>query len=1375
MRARRRRHVPRTGTAAWALVALVASLAPAPARAQTPGVNPVYIDDAPLAVDAIIRVEALARAGNHSEAVRVLQRLLDESPFKLAPAGEGGGLYVTVRRRVHDALLADEELLARYREAQDPLARTQLAAEGPHAVERSRFLTPAGLEATLRLAQVQIDSGYFEAAHLTLAQLQRHPDFSGRPRRDAAELMDLVAAYLDRDELRDLAQRWADAAGERRAFGRPATERVLTPLGPAPATELRDVVSRPLHSREVLGANFPLDRDSFNPWIVPIAAGDDVIVNDGTEISAWDRFTLQPRWRTRPGGWADMDALADFRGGRASRRLGMTLRDASWVAAGNDHVVAITGYVLAYGRGGVAQRQGDPRAHAFDRRTGEHLWSWHPSFASSDLADTTLQGPPLIHGDLVIFHGERQSPQRRLWASTLYAVDLYSGEVRWQRPIASAGALPYQTQAGLLSAATTLHNGVLYRVDPLGAAIAVVAATGRPLWVRTLESRALAGYDPAPPHATSQPIIDGDAMVSLTPDRREVVRISLDDGRVLASSSAAALGSPRYLLRVGDRLAGVSDGAVGLGPIDDIRSATTQVYSLRSGELRGRAVVSGEHLVVPIAEGLAIVEPGADEPVRHIPLEHAGALLVLEGQFIVAAGGTLHSYLVWDIAETLLRRRMEAAPHDPMPAITFAELSLQSRRHQTMLDAVDRALAAVESSAPQAERERRHLYALLIGAVREPGEAFLAPSVELAVLERLGRAARSASERVGHLLELGLSHERHQRDAEAIDTYQQVLLDEELSSARWAGPGLATRAGREATRRIRRIVADAGPDAYAAFADAAHRSLDAVGAAATAPALEALAQKYPAAPASARAWLLAAQQRQRSGEARLAAADLRQGLEVAQVVPVASETTARLAGQLAGVLLEQHRHAEALAAIAALPQDATALVAGRTLGREEMQQLAREAIARRLALPTIGDRLAAPVEVLEQWSIARPLAHEPAWQNPGYALLRRDAENATVLRAVEPAPAAADSPVAVRWTRELPPGAELLRADPGGPIVVTPREQGPLLLRLEAQSGRTIWSAELGGAIAVAHGPDQIDRTPMAGPVRRDEPVLALGERIAVAAGGSGEIRAIDLESGSLLWSREVDLHRALDAEISAGLAVVAGERRGEPVLVALDLSDGRPVFEHDARDESAPGGVRLLRDAEGAGLVVAIEGGLRLLDPFAGDALWQISEPWSRGAIDAWTLDGLLLLLTADRDLVAVDLASGRRLGPAINDRGVLRPEGPLGWRRLGGRIAIYGPQGLLVVDASGGVAGADASGRGEPVAVAVGAGRAVLVDRFAPDGNEGQRALVLDDTGRAVGEAVRLRLGPAQQVQALAIMDGAVLIEADGGVVAVAARTER
>ncbi|MBC7835393.1 MAG: hypothetical protein H7Y88_09885, partial [Phycisphaerales bacterium] len=148
---------------ALALGAALALLHAAPAAAQEPA-NPVYLDDSSVAVESLLGLDSQIAAGNLDAGVRVLQKLLDEEGSRVVPARGQVDLYISVRTRVHQVLLANPRLLEHYRKLTEGRARDLLEGGDAARAEETCLLTTAGFEGALLLAIDSFEAGHFDAA-----------------------------------------------------------------------------------------------------------------------------------------------------------------------------------------------------------------------------------------------------------------------------------------------------------------------------------------------------------------------------------------------------------------------------------------------------------------------------------------------------------------------------------------------------------------------------------------------------------------------------------------------------------------------------------------------------------------------------------------------------------------------------------------------------------------------------------------------------------------------------------------------------------------------------------------------------------------------------------------------------------------------------------------------------------------------------------------------------------------------------------------------------------------------------------------------------------------------------------------------------------
>lgn len=1292
---------------AWAIAWTTLALA-AGASAQIP--NPVYTDVSPSARDALVRAGEMASGGNVAEAARELQKLLDQHPDQVVSSPDDPDLFRSVREQVHRTLLGTPDLLRQYLSAEETKAREQLAAgtiEAARRVESARFLTDAGFEAALRVAQWQLESACFEAARLTLEPLGSHPmrhKPEGREAaREAARLLARVARYLDgpRPEVVERARQWAQESGLEAPGFEPADRPVALGVRPVdvfragarldtasmPPKPLWGVPIEPPNAAEEAGPvvdprQGAVPKDPTSLWILPTVVGDTLYLNDGTWITARDRFTLQLRWAVEPGReQGDEESRFAARTQGAMTGAGRAVEDNNTVTVAGGVVVTTSGLA----RDG--SRESDPRTHALDAETGEVLWSVHVPGLDPQLESGSVRGPALVDGDTVVLMVRKSALARRIVSVYLVGLALRTGELRWSRLIASAGALPFNRERRITDV-HALDRGVVYVCDQLGAAGAVEAATGRPVWIRRLPVAGIA--ETSLPWRFGAPVPVGSGVFLLSPDHRELLRIDAATGRIAARRSSGVLGDPDYVLAVGDRLAAVGESRVAFLPQADIAQGRVQLSpSIADPGIRGRVVVAGDSLIVPRADGINVVDPSRPGEDHAVKLDAMGTLLAVDSQLLAIDARDVSSYLAWPVAQRLLRERMEADPANPEPAITYAELAFRAGRSGEIAGAVDQALAAIGRDASRNSEARTRLFDCMRrmvetsqerwqpGAPAAPDEPTLEPPALGEVIDRLGRAAKTVDDRLAHLMALGRLREAEGRASLAVEAYQHVLGDAALSQSVWRGPGVRVRADAEAAARVRRLVVENGAECYAAFDGESGAAAGALGPKPAPEAIESVLRRYPGAGQNAELWARVADQHERAGRTGEALDALREGLAAADLSRRAGRRLdPGVEGELAGRLLSRLSAADQVFAASRLLASIRADRPG--LGMTDRgvpidaQRLAGD-LAARLArlqrLPRVGEELGTDVQALDGWSLMPPILRERVPTPTEHVVLLSTKESRVGLWGVSGGGAgpgrddAGPEHVALLWARPYtgsPP--RLLRVDPESVYILWDhQEQGRSVERIDTVTGETRWRTDPLRTL-LAGNPEHDRRLEFDGEridtpldrgceardvlVASDGQVLALAERI-------GRVAVFDTQTGRVLWRTMSDAWRVHDLDVGNGVVVVAGAvpAGGDPR--AARETPG--VFIHEARSgrlirriDQLGAPVRWVRLVAPApvptpGLIIALTGEMMAVDPQTGTTTWVIPGGPAFESVDAWVFGERLLVLDGQRDLWLVSLASGR------------------------------------------------------------------------------------------------------------------------------------
>lgn len=1392
------RRTPAT-IAAWCLTAAcgVAS----PVWAQQPAQIPVYVDDSARAADALVRAGELASIGNVEEAARVIQTLLSEEGLRMIAVPGDPDLFVPVRSRVLEMLLASPPLLDRYRAVEGPAAQRALD-EGRHdEVCTARLLTPAGYEAALRVAQSRLEAAQFDAALLTLAELDRHPDRAGPAGAGALEILRLLVSLTTgtptADRAAPLLARWQEQAGS--APGAPPIERpdIASPSGvfqQQPSLSVEGMLSRPLWS-DTLGERLPLvltgsgrpgadkipDSAQFL-FITPLVQGDLVFASDSQTVSAWNRYTLSQVWRTR----------VDSSGGRPVTIGPQTgLEELAQVATDGQTVVAITGLVVQNGGTGT------PRALvALDARTGEIRWTRTLNdLGVPEARQATLIGPAVLDQGVVIIGVRRDDTGRRLEAFQAIGVDARSGDRLWTRNLGSAGSLAYGVQRGI-NDAPLVDSGIVSWISDVGIVASFESVTGRPRWVRRVPgSNLVTSADK--PWQSNTPVAAGGVLYMVHPSHTEVLALDAATGAIVGRMNASKLDTPMYLLSVGEHLVGVgADSIVAVRRNEFGKDASTvRVAQFGASELRGRAVVVGNQLLVPVIDGVRVYDPAdtSGTPRTTLELSRPGSVLPLGSQLLVVDDREIHTYLMWEVADSMLRARMTAEPDDASAAITYAELAYRAGQPQNILGAVDQAIRAIEADPLQADNAA--LQARLFRAVFEmvePAPGAAAGTVDQtmrgALIDRLGRTASSPAEQVSHLLAAGAFHDAAGEPDRAVRAYQQVLDSPDLSQAQFASGETTVPAELEATRRLRRAVSSHGPGIYEAYQADATRLLEAARSTLNPEEFEKIARRYPVARASVSAWVQAASRYTAQGRPKLAGQALEEGLAAARGVlepgdPLHGELTGRLVRHLMDIgLLEPAR--TALETFASEHPGAPITDGSGTLDAPSLLSEVTSRIAASSRRPAIGTSPTAHGQIMS-WAVLAPLAEHAPQVVTDRVMMLSSANQPAMYQVRGP------GPLQQIWTTT--PAESYLWMDATGvyfAIASTTNDAADhQFVKRDLDTGAELWRTpkvrslldrpELDRILAEGDSPvaPRID-TPLAVGVPVNTISLCFDDRTLVTVDRIGGCVAFDLATGRELWRNTAAVPRVHDAVLRAGTLLIAGAdgpvdfenrfvdvRSSDPmpaVVLALDARSGQSVFKW-----TGPGRVRWAQLTPEGLPVVGLDTGVLGLDPYRGRVRWRAAGKELRGTLAGWATPGRIIVRDDTDRLWPIDTATGAAPGEPIDTRGRLDDGfAAVNLAPIDRRALVHTRLGLLLLDESAKPVGIDVRETQTPISfAALGSGVALTLSATG-DGDiitprPSNWALNFYDTRslKAVA-ALEVELPQGADVNTCALLDGKLLI---------------
>lgn len=1384
----------------WSLVA-AALLAGDPALAQR-AVSP---DDSVVAADALLRVRELSQAGNNPEALRVLQSTLENEGERLLPSAADRDLYLPVRRIVHELLLSTPDLLQRYRDQEGPRAAQLLAAGDAQSVERTRLLTPAGLDATLRLAQSDIENARFESARLYLEQLELHPERSRNSpgAKDAATLAALAASYLGegREGVRAWARRWADEAGlppPETIFPRiPELARPgLNPLQSGPSLDLVNLPPAPLQSAVI--DTRPQDITDTTaprgPWMFPLVAGGRVFISDSTGVQARDATTLSPLWAASfsaasPGGTRVNDQFALMMGMSTNAPV-----DPALPAYGG-------GIIVAHNAGFEFDARRFPRTvFAYDASDGRLLWGVEPSAFDDRLGGSAVRGPAAIADDVVIV-ALREQGIVRVNKAHLVGIDLFTGRARWVRMLGTIGSNPFGRGPGRADL-TAIRHGVAYRGDEMGVLGAFEAATGRARWVRLSnvvrnpDTMRYAGPALAPAFEAVSPVFVGDDLFYVEPGRNGVVRVSAHDGTLLGRRDGAALGEPRYLVASGGTVVGVGPTRLAFVDAADFQTATVRMSrELNPPGMAGRCVEADGRVLVPMHDALLALDPAHPEVETRLPLPALGNVLTVAAEhegpshLIAADARTMHVYVGWEQARALLERRVEALPRDPRPLLDYVELVHRAGHADRLAPLAERAIRLIESdsSSPLAAASRLRLNTMLAGIVRESRISFqdspgVRPDASSSAVRDMGvirallglmeRSANSPDALAAQVLERAWFDEAEGRFREAVEAYQQVLSDDTLglvrvgaSHGRAAGLALASTARDEAASRLGDLLRRAGPAPYAAFDEEARLAVRSLTQSSPAEELESLARRYPASAEAPPLWARIARLRAAEGrprDARLAAGAGLLAAELSAAIgrPDQEPRIAALAADLIHLAPSPADQGALLRTLRRLADRHPTLIVNADNAPTAVGDLAaslRTRLALRPSTPMVGSTIT-PEQTIEN---ADPLL--PIFRGrPGLAtdcVILHDADGARVqLWGVD----AHTGLLARLWsipTGGLTPAVVMISLDmtvihwPGG---------GGGSLEAVSNEGRSLWrTQEFATALSLPPStPNPAQErvpTPLDGSVRADDMLLSTDGFTLGLVQRSGAAVTFSLADGSVLWTKSLPLNRVYEVTHIGPCLVIAGAKReGEgqpmiPVVLSLDSAGGQPRSTLDPRTVGDhPRWLREVRGPDGSDAIMSSATGLTRFSPIDGTIRWTTPGEPGRGAIAGWIVNDALFILDSQLRLWRADARTGKVDPQHLETRD--RVTVPVQASASNGVLTIVSSQGVLCFDQTGALVGADALDSDRLEAVGVATDAAVVLEMpdagFESTEGEAARLLMLGNPGGKLLAAERIRLFEAPSI---------------------------
>ena len=1420
-------------------------------------VNPVYLADAPVAVQTIEQAMVLTAQGGHSQAARTLSQLIIEQGDRLTPVDATGEVWIPIRRKIQSVLLSDPELLKAYRRISTPKAQRLFDQGQWNEARKHYWLTEPGAVGLLNQAQVLIESARFSSGRRVLNQLLTHPDAPAHALR-AIELAQLVHRADPSDQSVALLEHWSRLIGIT-VVPEPPFDGPPTPLASvsslksapldfdSPPIRLDGIVSKPIAQVKL---SVPPSTDELGivddvpgmegqaggvrrgsrgvggvvsqpkPWAMPVVRGDTLVTNDGVTISCFDRFTLRPRWRMMTTTADDEEQDRTSESVRA--RIARSVEDLSSVTIVGDSV-----YVAA-GLARTGKRTGDHRILSLDIHTGAVNHATTLEKLDPSLAGATVRGAVIVDGDTLIVAARKNMRRERLVALALVGIDRHSFKHLWTREIGSAGSLPFQ-QIGQISHSGILDDGVLYWSDMMGLVCAVETATGDILWAKALPTTDIYARYEREPWTMSTPIVRDESVYLLSIDGQRIDRLDKHTGKRTDSARSVTSGQGLYLLETPNQLACINRTTITMHSFEQFGVVKPRLIT-PTGDGRssifGRVVSSGSSLIVPIYEGLAVLDTQKIGVRRTIELDQTGLVVALDGQLLIADENDVSSYLSWDIAQRILNDRI-ANPSDVSgsidAAITLSDLAFRSNHHDQIIPAIDRAIAMINSPTRNDTNVRDRLFSVIIDLVGLPSDQppqppqppqaphatqtvqataglGLSDSIRSTLLDRLAVVARSDEHTVAQHITLGAWQQAWGQHRQAVRMYHAVLQNPSLSNQMWKGKGLAIRADIESNRQLDAIVAQFGRDVCMMFDELAMIDRDAITDFDSPNTIEQIARQYPWAPTTPELWALAADRWMNSNNPPAAVRAAQSGFDSINRLSTHSVNPSgsildTLGSVLVGGLLDSQRQAEAAQAAAKLSHtfpSMTITINGQSIDAGSLSI----GLSSGQRAPIIGSKFVrtdTPM-LLTGSPVVSPIRTEFETM----VLFAPQLAQARMVRFV-------DSTAEVLWTRRAP--------DVEPPVVVVHNEFQTVLLwappngqpgagfieSIETFTGQTRWKIE--GVIGelLEHSTREPDEavqingqffSPTEGVVLPNQVLSSSDGSVLVLVDRIGRGMGIDLLTGHLLWKGDLPVNRVHDVDLSSGVLGVVGmwyvdhdPEAGAmlmraPRIASIDARTGQTIQLLHAQTATP----RWICVAPSGSLLVGTSRRVLSVSTRTGTLDWVIQNDGLFNTTAGWIANDTLVVLDEFVGLWPIGLTAGDIPLNTFNAQGRVVDRGWVDLRAHDRHIAVVGSGGMGVFDPTNGdTVGLDPErSNWSYVDAAWARDRVVLIHR-AINGGNGQHGgamniplKILDQRNAQLSDSINLTLPASIQRQPTTTQAANGVVVIGFGEVSVVLKTE-
>ncbi len=809
----------------------------------------VYVNDSFEAADAIAKAQRLSASGRWREAVETLQGVADSAGDKLVRVS--GDYYVNIRTHIAELVSSYPKAgIAAYRLLYERRTTEALTALGARPTLREllsvfdRYFCTARAGALAdTLGQMAIESGDLSLAeHVYRRTLTHHPDtetLAPRCRSMLAVIGAMRGESGGTESIPDDVVRWL---GEDRTLRNVVAE---IPNHFAPSADTGSPDDWPIfHGDASRNRGAVTGIDELGLWwrfegFGKRNSGEASEVLSGTERDRSRHLSIQP---VMDGG------LIFAQRSREIVALNMTTGGTAWRFFGDEKESGGAGYVEEQPAAWDAVTVHDGRLYAslpgdaasyysyesaihpadiicLDSKTGRVVWRLDRQAIEEDFAEVIFDSSPLVgHGGVFVVGRRRRS--FGFEDCYLYRFDTATGAMAYRSHLGSASTGTFGSRRPTRTIAA-MHGGTVYVCTNLGTIAAVSAHSGAVRWLRLYQrhrdddtgiSRFVRDVRPW----QFNPVLVSDGrLVVLPTDAANVFVVSADTGALIHSIPTDTLGRVATLL-------GVRGGVLCCA------GRTVGCYDLARGEplwttplpddanLFGRGLWADDRLLVPTRTGLSTyrVSDGERSDQSWDTEGEGGNLVALGDRLVVAGVDRISVYVRRREIWKALRQRMAATPRDPVPAMELAEVALSNGEFSEAITVLDEAVRRADAlEAPLGPALSRRLFDdVLLFVDRLSARSML--DVEL-VDKLFAHASQFPPDTAAHLryrVRFAALYVSFDQSVRALRLYHQILRDRSLRDLRLTADRSDPKsAGAHAREQIAALIESDGRSIYASY------------------------------------------------------------------------------------------------------------------------------------------------------------------------------------------------------------------------------------------------------------------------------------------------------------------------------------------------------------------------------------------------------------------------------------------------------------------------------------------------------------------------------------------------------------------------------